>query len=131
VRGVARALETVEVERRERIRRGDLVVDEDPASRRRHARQFRDDPLGMRDVVQRPARADEVEGPRLERQARRVAFDERDISRSLCTSALEQLVDDVDADDLTDERRECECERPGAGPDVERALFAARHHEGS
>ena len=80
-------------------------------------------------MVQRPARADEIEGAGLERKACRIAFDERDIRRRARASPLEQLGDDVDADDLANERCEREGQRPGAGPDVEGSLVAVRGDE--
>ena len=130
VRGIARALEAVQRERLQRVGRRDLIVDEDAPSGSRDARKLGEGALWVRDVVQRPARAREVEGAGVERQIRRVPLDERRIRRCVRPRPLEQLRDDVHTDDLTDERRQCERERPGTGAHVEGTLIAVRQHEG-
>ena len=87
--------------------------------------------LRMRDVMERAPRAGEIERAGLERKLRRIPLDERDVVRRPFARPLEQLGDDVDADDLADERRQRECKRARAGPAVERALVSTRSHEGA
>ena len=131
VRRVAAALEAVELERRERIHRRELVVDEHAAAGTRHARELRDGELGSAHVVQRAARAREIEREVLERQRRHVGLDERGVRRRIAPRGLEQLGNEIDADDLPDERREREGERARAGARVERALVAVAAASGS
>ena len=107
----------------------DLIVDEHAAARSSHARQLGDRRLGVRDVVQRPPRAGEVERAGLERQLGRVALDERDVRRCVAAGSLQQLGDDVDADDLADERRQRERERSRARAAVDRTLVPGRSDE--
>ena len=81
--------------------------------------------------MQRAPRAGEIEGARLERKVRRVALDEHDVLRRAFASEPEQLGDDVDADDLADERRQCERQRARTGPAVDRPLISVRCDEGA
>src|SRR2546423_6093674 len=60
VRGVAGALEPVELEALQRVRRGDLVDDQHPAAEARHPGELGDGELGPRDVVQRPVAGGEI-----------------------------------------------------------------------
>src|SRR5207244_7349210 len=76
VRRITCALEAIEIESNERIDRCDLIVHEDSSARRGDARQLGDCPFGSGDVVERPARAREVECSRLERKLGGVALDE-------------------------------------------------------
>ena len=113
-----------ELGRGERVDRRDLVDDEHAPAGDDDARELGDHQLGPRDVVQRPQRADEVERAELEGQLRRVALDERHVREPLraLPRLLEELRDDVDADDLAHVRRERERQRAGAAARVERPL---------
>src|SRR5206468_5620096 len=93
VRRVAGPLEAVELERRERVGRRELVLDEDPAARYRHPGQLGYGELRPPHVVERPPRRREVEVAVLERQRGRVALDEGDVLRRPPPSRLEQLGD--------------------------------------
>ena len=54
VRRVPQPLETVHLERPQRVDRPELVDDEHPAARARHARELRDRELRTPDVMQEP-----------------------------------------------------------------------------
>ena len=131
VRRIPSPLEAIEVERGQRIDRGDLVVDEDTPARCRDPRELGDRRLWMRNVMQRAPRAGEIERARVEREVRRVTFDERDVLGRPFTGPLEELGDDVHAHDLTDERRQRECKRARTGPAVDRTLVSGRRDEGA
>ena len=73
-------------------------------------------------MVQRAPRAGEVEREALERKRGRVALDERRIRRRALSRGVEQLGDEIDPDDLTDERRQRERQRACTGADVQRTL---------
>ena len=107
----------------------DLVVHEDAASGLRDARQLGDRELRPADVVQRAPAAREVERAVLELERRRVPFEEARVGGRILARRREQLGDEVDADDLADERREGECERARARSRVEHALVAAERRE--
>ncbi len=103
--------------------------DEDTAARGRHTRELRDGAFGPQDVVQRAARAGEVERAGFEGEARRIALDEAGVRRRVGAGVLEQLRNDVDSDDLAHEWRERQCQRPRTGADVERPFVAGRRDE--
>src|SRR5581483_12466472 len=79
VRGVAGALEPVELERRQGIRRRDLVDDQYPAAEPGDAGELRNGQLGPGHVVEDSMTGREVEGAAVERHPRRVALDERHV----------------------------------------------------
>ena len=80
-------------------------------------------------MVQRPPRASEIERVVLERQSGRVALDEHRVRRCIRARGSEQLRDEVDADDVPDERRERQRQRSRAGAGVEHALVSAEGRE--
>ena len=123
-RRVAGVLEAVELDRDERVDGGELVDDEHRSARAQHAVHLGQHELGPRHVVERPRRADEVEGSGRKRERGRVRLDVLDTGRRAQARLREELGDDVDADDPRDERRQCDRDRAGAGAHVERALAA-------
>ena len=79
--------------------------------------------------MERPGGADEVERAGRERKLLGVGLDELGVLGRALSRLGEHLRDDVDADDLANERGEREREGPGAGADVERALLAGQGQE--
>jgi hypothetical protein len=132
MRGVAGALEAVELERDERVDRRELIDHEQAAAAARHARHLGEHELGAVDVVQHCTLADEVERLSREAEVRDVALDElhvRVVLARVLATEFEQLGDEIDADDVANVRRERERERTRAGADVEHDLVAARLDE--
>ena len=99
-----------------------MVGNEHRAARPQQPVHLGERELGSRDVVQRARRAGEIERAALVRQRGRVRLDELDVRGRPLAALVDQLRDDVDADDLAHERRESDRERAGA--DIERALLA-------
>ena len=133
VRRVALALEAVELDRRERVERRELVDHEDAAARPRHTRHLREHELGPRDVVKRPprsqTRSNELRGRtaaawRRPRRARRSRGDPRRTRPRSSSSGTRST-----PTTSRTWRRERERERAGAGADVERTLVARRLDE--
>jgi hypothetical protein len=79
--------------------------------------------------MQGAPRAGEIERACVERKFRRVSFDERDVRGRTLTGTLEQLGNDVHANDLADERGKCECQCARTRPAVERTLVSTRGDE--
>src|SRR5213079_3372670 len=66
----------------------------------------------------------------LEREPRHVALHEAHVLEGVQPARLlEQLRDEIDADGLANERRECQGERSGSRAGVERALVARQRDE--
>ena len=101
----------------ERVDGRDLVDDEHDPAGTGDANELGQRELGPRNVVERSQRAAEVELAVGERQRRGIAFAELDVrfAGGALPCFVEQLRDDVDGDDLADERREREGERARAG----------------
>ena len=129
VREIARRLELVQRRGSRRVFRGELVDDEHVASGVRHPRELGDDALGLRDVMERPMRAGQIEGAVRERQLCAVSLDELRVGAGAFPRKLEQLGHGVEADDLPHERREGEGQSTGARADVERSLVSSRLDE--
>src|SRR2546423_1620309 len=121
-RGVAGTLEAVELDRGERIDGRELVDDKHRAPRPQNPVRLGQHELGPRDVVQRARRRDEVEGGSVERERSCVALDELDVRGCTLATLGKELGNEVDADDLADERSQRDRERARAGADVEGAL---------
>ena len=121
-RRIAGALEAVEFDRGQRIAGRELVDDEHRPARAQDSIHLGQHELGPRDVVQRARRRDEVEGGSVERERSCVALDELDVRGRALATLGKELGNEVDADDLADERSQRDRERARAGADVEGAL---------
>ena len=108
MRRVAGALEAVELERGERVGRRDLVLHEDPAAGRCHARELGEHELRAPNVVEGAPRTGKVEVAIVERQGRGVALDEGRVLGRPPARCVEQLRHEVDSHDRADERGERE-----------------------
>jgi len=122
MRRIARLLEPVGLGRDDRVDEAELVDEENPASRARHARELGDDELRSACVVEHAHTADDVERAVLERQRRRVADAELAVGRSELPAGGDEVGREIDADDAINERseRKGKSSRPAAA--VEGAL---------
>jgi hypothetical protein len=119
---VAGRLELVKRARVGFVVRRQLVDDENVPARPRDSSHLGHDEVRALDVMQRAVRADEVEGAVLELHRRSISLDELGVRERAGTRELEQLRNRIEPDDLPHERRQRECQRAGARPDVECAL---------
>ena len=79
--------------------------------------------------MQRPQRPGDVERSALEGELGDVPLDEGDVRGRLHLSPRDQLEDELDGNDLPDERGECKGESAGPGAGVERPLVACERRE--
>ena len=130
VRRVARLLEPVGLGRDDRVDEAELVDEEDPAARARHARELGDDELRAARVMEDAHAAGDVERAVLERQTRsRRRRVSSQFAGASSVAGGDELGREIDADDAPDERRERERERSRPAPAVERALGAGEGRE--
>ena len=118
-------LEAGEVEPDERIRRRELVDDEDRSAGARDARELGDQQLRPRRVVQRPERACEVERRPFERQMLAVGDEHLDVRRRVRARPSGERLVELDGDHLAHPRGDREGERACTRADVERSIVAA------
>ncbi len=122
---MTRTFEAVQLERRQRVDRRELVGDQDRAAGPRHTRELGDEQLWALSVVQRTHAGGDVELERPERELLAVPDEGFDICRRRCSSTLDGVRIAIDRHHFTHARRECKRECAGTRTDVERPFVTS------